>query len=161
MKSAWADPEESTDDPDAVRDIRAEAAAMPALSAIESSNIQAWKSKPVTRQDAEATFRKTFVPFTSVLIIVTFDSRAMTDGLYLVRPGREGQGYVLSMVHSGGFQHYKIEKTASGVALLDALNGHREFSSLVDLVKFFKVYDPTNLGGLACQLDQCIPSSLA
>lgn len=54
--------------------------------------------------------------------------------------------------------HFKISKTGTAsVAMIDPVNGNRPFDSLFDLIKFFKVYDPSEVGGLETLLTECVP----
>ena len=83
----------------------------------------------------------------------------MKDGLFLLRGSKDSRDCVLSLVHRGGFQHYKVQALAGeSVQLLDPSNGNRQFPDILELVRFYKVYNPNALGGLACRLASCIQS---
>ena len=82
----------------------------------------------------------------------------MADGYYLVRTSKDTGDYALSLVAEYKVHHYRIQRFSNGsVALVDAVNGNREFSSLVELISFYKTFDPNAKGGLATYLKECIP----
>ena len=80
------------------------------------------------------------------------------DGYYLVRISKDTGDYALSLVADMKVNHYRIQRFSNGsVALVDPVNGNRDFPSLEDLLIFYKTFDPILRGGLATFLKDCIP----
>eukprot|EP00042_Codosiga_hollandica_P031668 m.194281 g.194281 ORF g.194281 m.194281 type:complete len:750 (-) comp53701_c0_seq1:192-2441(-) len=114
---------------------------LPPLSSAELRNIHSWKQNIVSRQQAE----QYLLAYTSL-------------GNYLIRGAQDGKGYVLSLRNNMSVFHFRITKRiGSAVAMVDPVNGDRHFNTLEDLIKFFKVYDPEEVGGLEALLTECIP----
>jgi hypothetical protein len=80
--------------------------------------------------------------------------RDLGPGRYLLRTSSDGRSFVLSLCVGASCGHFILAKQGRAVVLLSP-HGERKFPSLEECIRFYKVHDCADIGGVA--LSDCIP----